>query len=80
MNGIAKLTELEKSIAELQDVEEPTEQQKERFKQLKEQYDVRLESLSQIKEKLFTQLTRIRQTIDNVGDGDRTLKERLQIL
>ena len=80
VNGTAKLTELEKSIAELQDVEEPTEQQKQRLEQLKEQYDVRLESLSQIKGKLSTQLARMRQTIDKVADGDRTLKERLKIL
>ena len=79
-NGTTKLTELEKSIAELKDVEEPTESKKERLKQLKEQHAVRLESLSQIKDKQSTQLARIRQTIDKVAGGDRTLKELLKIL
>ena len=86
VNGTSKLTELDEAIKrnerKLQEVE--TEQQKQRIKErlerLKEEYDVRLESLTQIKEKLSSQFARIRQTLDKIADGDRTLKERLKIL
>ena len=39
VNGATKLTVLEELIAELRDVEQPSESQKERLKQLKEQYN-----------------------------------------
>ena len=85
MNGTSKLTELEQDIAKNQHKlkeEELTEQKKKQVKkhiaELKEAYDIRLKSLSQIKEKLSSQFARIRQTIDKIADKDRTLKERLK--
>ena len=87
VNGTGKLTELEQDIAENQRIlkeEEPTKQEKEHVKkhiaELKEAYDIRLESLSQIREQLSSQFARIRQTIDKIADGERTLKERLKII
>ena len=87
VNGTSKLTELEQDIAENQRIlkkEEPTKQEKEHVKkhiaELKEAYDIRLESLSQIREQLSSQFARIRQTIDKIADGERTLKERLKII
>ena len=87
VNGASKLTEIEQHITkEQKKLEEPdiTEQQKQRIKkriaELKEEHIVRLESLSHLKEKLSSQFARIRQTLDKVADGDRSLKERLKIL
>ena len=86
INGTSKLSEIETHIAKEHkklgeaDTDHQRQRIKERLEQLKEEYDVRLESLSQIKEKLSSQFARIRQTVDKIADGDRTLKERLQIL
>ena len=87
VNGTSKLTEikkhLEKENRKLED-SDITEQQKQRIRErinrLNEEYEVRLESLSQIKPKLQSQLARIRQTLNKIADQDRSLKERLQIL
>ena len=87
VNGTGKLTEIEQRIANQQKkLKEPniTEQQKkrvnDRISDLKEEHKVRLESLSHVKEELSSQFARIRQTLDKVADGDRTLKERLKLL
>ena len=86
VNGTSKLTELEDAIKRNKRKlgEAETEQQKqrinERLERLKEEYDIRLESISQIKEKVSSQFARMRQTVDKIADKDRTLKERLKIL
>ena len=87
VNGTSKLTVLDEKIKRNKTkLEEAglTDQQKQRIKkrldQLKEDYATRLESLSQIREKLNSQFSRIRQTIDKIADGDRTLAERLKIV
>ena len=87
VNGTSKLTEMEQRL-EIENKKlknsDITEQQKQKIRddisKLKEEYEVRLESLSQIKPKLQTQLARIRQTIEKIADKDRSLKERLHIL
>ena len=83
VNGTSKLSVLDEKIKRNKTkLEEAglTDQQKQRIKerldQLKEDYATRLESLSQIREKLNSQFARIRQTIDKIADGDRTLAER----
>ena len=86
VNSRSKLTELERDIARNQrkleeaDTEQLKQRIKDRLERLKEDYDTRLESLSQMKPKLQTQLARMRQTLDKIADRDRTLKERLKIL
>lgn len=86
VNGTSKLTELDDAIQRNKRKlgEAETEQQKQRIKErlerLKEEHAVRLESISQIKEKLSSQFARMRQTVDKIADKDRTLKERLKIL
>ena len=86
MNGTSKLTELDESIKrnkrklEEADTEHQKQRIKERLERLKEEHAVRLESISQIKEKLSSQFARIRQTVDKIADKDRTLKERLKTL
>jgi len=86
VNGTSKLSEVDEAIKrnkrKLEEAETDHQKQriKDRLERLKEDYDVRLESLSQIKDKLSSQFARIRQTLDKIADGDRTLKERLKIL
>ena len=86
VNGVSKLSEVEKKIADKRQELEAAGSEREKTKikkeldQLKEDYETRLESLSHLKPKLASQLARIRQTIDKIADKDRTLKERLKIL
>ena len=87
LNSSAKLTELEQDIGrQHKKLKEPslTEDQRKRIenrlKSLKDEYDVRLETLSQSEKALSSQFARIRRTIDKIADKDRSLKERLSIL
>ena len=75
-------TNIKKEEAKLDETnnEQQRERIKKRISELKEERQVRLESLSLMKEKLQTQFARIRQTIDKIADKDRSLKERLNIL
>ena len=81
-----KLTGLEQDIARNQrklreaDTEYQKQRIRDRLERFKKEYDARLESLSQLKPRLQTQLARIRQTLDKIADKDRSLKERLKIL
>ena len=85
VNGSSKLTEIEQKITDKrQKLEASVGSDKTKIerelKQLQEAYEVRLESLSQLKPELSSQLSRFRQTIDKIADKNRTLKERLKIL
>ena len=85
-NSYAKLAKTDEHIEreEAKLGEALNEQQKDRIREriadLKNERDARWEFLSHQKKELQSQLSRIRQTIDKVADGDRTLKERLSIL
>ncbi|WP_143215119.1 hypothetical protein, partial [Acinetobacter baumannii] len=86
VNSTGELTKLEHDIERNKRKfgEAETEDQKQRIKKrlerLKEEHDTRLESLSHIKSELSSQFARIRQTLDKIANGDRSLKERLKIL
>ena len=86
VSSTAKLSSIDRSIQkERQKLDEAdTDQQRERIEgriaKLKGEREVRLETLTQLREKLQSQFARIRQTLNKVADGDRTLKERLKIL
>jgi len=86
VNSTAKLNEYDTKIAkEHKKLDEAdTDQERKliekRILKLNEEREVRLEAVSQLKEKLQSQFARIRQTIDKIADKDRTLKERLKIL
>ena len=86
LNANGKLSDIDTRIKKQKAKfnEANNDQQRERIKkrisELKEEREVRLESMGLIKEKLQTQFARMRQTIDKIADKDRTLKERLHIL
>ena len=86
VNGTAKLSALDEHIVKERrkltetDDEHQKKRIKERLKQLKDERELRIETQSQLKPKLQTQVARIRQTLDKIADGDRSLKERLKIL
>ena len=72
VNAHAKLREVEEHIAREQEKlkadvsEEMKDRIRQRIDKLKEDYDTRLESLSQLNPKLQSQLARMRQTLDKL--------------
>lgn len=86
VNSVAKLSEVDTAIErQTKKLEEAlSEDQRQRIEKrladLKLERAVRVETVGLITEKCNSQLDRMRQTIDKLADGDRTLKERLKIL
>ena len=86
INSAAKLTEVEDHIdREHQKLDEATtdeqrERINERIRRLRDERELRIETMTQLEPKLQTQLARIRRTIDKIVEPHRTLREKLSIL